>query len=284
MSESHFTKVAISAGRTLAALQARVAQGARVAPGLMQRAEQAAAQGLASTPAAMRRTALGASESARMGQAAAQMGNNPVTQGMRQRVGNAYEAAMSNPAAVRNMGAHNVVGAADMGATGMSGVAKPYTRAHAESMFTPGAQMTSTPAAATPVQKWQLDRRAANAAEQTHVTRPKGRMTSESIDSTSVRTQMGQAGGSIDARFGAPQAPGAVRSQAIAPAATARPGDTAITGAPSMGTGDTTAVGRLGARRPLAPQPAIAPFQGSTQPMAANPFEQTVLSRVGARR
>lgn len=58
-------KLAISAGTTLSLLQQRAAQGARVAPALMQRAEAAAAQGLTHTPAAARRAALGAGESVR---------------------------------------------------------------------------------------------------------------------------------------------------------------------------------------------------------------------------
>ena len=64
------TKTAISARLALAAIKRRAAQGARVAPKLMQRAEAAAAKGLTSTPAAVRRTALGAAEGGRAAQAA----------------------------------------------------------------------------------------------------------------------------------------------------------------------------------------------------------------------
>lgn len=58
-------KVAISAGMTLGLIKGRVAQGARVAPALMQRAEQAAASGMTRTAPTMRHLALGAGESAR---------------------------------------------------------------------------------------------------------------------------------------------------------------------------------------------------------------------------
>lgn len=58
-----FAKHAISAGRTLAAIEARATQGVRVAPRLLQGAREAAGAGLTSTPAAVRRTALGAASS-----------------------------------------------------------------------------------------------------------------------------------------------------------------------------------------------------------------------------
>ena len=58
-------KVAISAGMTLGLLKGRVAQGARIAPGLMHRAEQAAVSGAKTTTPALRHMALGAGESAR---------------------------------------------------------------------------------------------------------------------------------------------------------------------------------------------------------------------------
>lgn len=63
-------KQAVSAGRTLALIRSRMAQGGRVAPKLLASAEQAAASGATSTPAALRRTALGAGEGARLAQRA----------------------------------------------------------------------------------------------------------------------------------------------------------------------------------------------------------------------
>ena len=63
-------KTSISAKLVLRAIKGRVAQGARVAPKMMQQAESAAAKGLTSTPVAMRRTALGAAESGRAAQGA----------------------------------------------------------------------------------------------------------------------------------------------------------------------------------------------------------------------
>jgi hypothetical protein len=61
-------KRAISAGATLKLLQGRAAQGARIAPAMMARAEGAAASGLAHTPASMRHLALGAGDAARLQQ------------------------------------------------------------------------------------------------------------------------------------------------------------------------------------------------------------------------
>lgn len=147
-----------------------------------------------------------------MGQAAQRFGANPVTQAMQGRVGAAYERAMANPAAVRNMGARDVVGAADMGATGMSGVAKPYTQAHADSIFTPGAQMTSTPAASTPLAQWKSQQQGATRVGGKPL---KPRMTPATVDSSQVQTQHGLVGGAVDRRFGAPEAPGAARSEQV---------------------------------------------------------------------
>ena len=59
-------KTAISAGLALKALRARIAQGVRVAPKLLRGAEEAAAAGARSTPAAVRRTALGAADSGQL--------------------------------------------------------------------------------------------------------------------------------------------------------------------------------------------------------------------------
>lgn len=91
-------KLAISAGTTLSLLQQRAAQGARVAPALMQRAEAAAAQGLTHTPAAARRAALGAGESVRLQQATQQALQNPVTQAMQKRVQGAVQAEAAGAA------------------------------------------------------------------------------------------------------------------------------------------------------------------------------------------
>ena len=60
---AEFEKRSIAASTTLKVLRARMAQGARVAPAVLHHAEAAA--GGASTPAALRRAALGASDSAR---------------------------------------------------------------------------------------------------------------------------------------------------------------------------------------------------------------------------
>lgn len=66
-------KQAVSAATTLSFLQQRAAQGARVAPALMRKAESAAAYGLGHTPSVLRRTALGAGEAARAAQGAEQL-------------------------------------------------------------------------------------------------------------------------------------------------------------------------------------------------------------------
>lgn len=62
-------KRAVSAGSTLRLLQARAAQGVRIAPRLMQGAEQAAASGLARTAPGTRALALEAGQAARAQQA-----------------------------------------------------------------------------------------------------------------------------------------------------------------------------------------------------------------------
>lgn len=126
-------KLAISAGTTLSLLQQRAAQGARIAPKLLQGAEQAAAQGLTHTPSAARRAALGAGEAVRGAQASSQMLQNPVTQGMRQRVLGAYEQGVTNKA-VRNT-EHVLPLHYDYGASGMAGSVHPYTQEHINSMM-----------------------------------------------------------------------------------------------------------------------------------------------------
>lgn len=80
---SELEKLAVSAATTLSLLQQRAAQGARVAPALMQRAETAAAQGLTHTPAAARRAALGAGESVRAAQGAEQLATRSGTAAQR---------------------------------------------------------------------------------------------------------------------------------------------------------------------------------------------------------
>lgn len=98
------TKVAVSPGLALKAIKARMAQGARVSPKLLQGAEKAVASGAKSTPAAMRRTALGASESARAAQGAktfaARFGVAPQRAALQQRA-HAYDKVLkSNPKSV----------------------------------------------------------------------------------------------------------------------------------------------------------------------------------------
>lgn len=95
---SELEKLSVSAATTLSLLQQRAAQGARIAPALMQRAETAAAQGLTHTPAAVRQTALGAGESVRLQQATNQALQNPVTQAMQQRVHGAIQAEAAGAA------------------------------------------------------------------------------------------------------------------------------------------------------------------------------------------
>jgi hypothetical protein len=100
-------KQAISAGRTLALLTARAGQGARVAPKLMQQAQAAAAQGLSHTPAAVRRTALGAGESAALARRSAAMpqrvGLGAETSAMRGRVADAVKAEAAGGATRSNV-------------------------------------------------------------------------------------------------------------------------------------------------------------------------------------
>lgn len=81
-------KVAISAGLAMRALQGRVAQGARVAPGIMSSMGTAAASGARATPAMgalVRNAGADVRAATSMNRALA----NPVTQGMQQRVGDA---------------------------------------------------------------------------------------------------------------------------------------------------------------------------------------------------
>lgn len=95
---SELEKLAISAGLVNQVLQRRVAQGARVAPKLLQMSGQAATQGLAQAPAAARRAVLGAGEAVRAQQATQRALSNPVTQAMQQRVGNAIRSEAAGAA------------------------------------------------------------------------------------------------------------------------------------------------------------------------------------------
>lgn len=67
-------KRAVSAATTLKLLQGRAAQGARIAPGLMAKAEHAAASGATRTAPTMRRMALEAGDAARLQQSTQAMG------------------------------------------------------------------------------------------------------------------------------------------------------------------------------------------------------------------
>jgi hypothetical protein len=139
-----FEKVAISAGKTLALLQARAAGGARVAPKLMQQAQGAASAGAASTPAHLRRLALGAGQEARGVQAAARLEATtaqkiPHMAAGRERLQGGYEKAVSSPSSVRDAAAPRLTHATDHGATGMSGATQPYSKAHLNSIAGPAS-------------------------------------------------------------------------------------------------------------------------------------------------
>lgn len=69
-------KIAISASRTLGALHARMGQGARIAPQVLEQAGQTA--GAATTPANLRRLALGARDDARAAQSSAAFAAHPI--------------------------------------------------------------------------------------------------------------------------------------------------------------------------------------------------------------
>lgn len=131
------TKIAISAGTTLSLLQQRAAQGARIAPKLMQSAEHAAATGLVHTPSSLRQTALGAGEAVRASQASSAALQNPVTQGMRQRVLGAYERSMSGGSGIRDT-SKMLPSHYDYGATGMAEAQHAYTPEHINSMMGTG--------------------------------------------------------------------------------------------------------------------------------------------------
>ena len=69
-------KIAISASRALGALHARMGQGARVAPQVLEQAGQTA--GAATTPANLRRLVLGAGDDARAAQSSAAFSSHPI--------------------------------------------------------------------------------------------------------------------------------------------------------------------------------------------------------------
>lgn len=77
-------KRAVSAATTLKLLQGRAAQGARVAPGLMAKAQHAAASGAATTAPGMRRVALEAGDAARLQQRTQALA--PVKSGLQGRI------------------------------------------------------------------------------------------------------------------------------------------------------------------------------------------------------
>lgn len=93
-------KLAISAGLALSALQGRVAQGARVAPGILSSMGHAASTGARATPvmgAVVRNAGQDVRAAAGMNRALA----NPTTQAMQGRVAGAIRAEAANPAAMR---------------------------------------------------------------------------------------------------------------------------------------------------------------------------------------
>lgn len=132
-------KLAISAMTTLGALKARAAQGVRVNPAMMQRAEYAAEVGMKSTPKVVRRTALHAGEA---GIAQAKMQKslaNPVTQAAHSRLQAGYERAVKGTPGVfdpsRRLPSHYDYGAIGM-ATGEGNLKQPigYSKQHIDSL------------------------------------------------------------------------------------------------------------------------------------------------------
>lgn len=100
-------KLATSAAKSLAVIERRIAQGARVAPSLLAEARQAAAAGMATTPRATRRLALDAADAARTQESARGLarwvGPTAATDvaATRPRVERALAIERANPAAVR---------------------------------------------------------------------------------------------------------------------------------------------------------------------------------------
>lgn len=87
-------KRAVSMGRTLAALHARVSQGARVAPAILQGVQ--AQSHLTSTPANVRRLALGAADAMTQKRQMFNRLAEPSTAAARARIYAGYEAAQTN--------------------------------------------------------------------------------------------------------------------------------------------------------------------------------------------
>lgn len=96
-------KVAVSMGRTLAAVQRRIGQGAVVGSRTLGDLETGAAAGLASTPRAARRAALYAAEGGRAAQQTQQAIGNPVTQAARARLDAGSAAARSSAPGVHDV-------------------------------------------------------------------------------------------------------------------------------------------------------------------------------------
>jgi hypothetical protein len=93
-------KLSISAGLAHSAMLGRVAQGARIAPGVLQAAERAAVGGARATPA-MGGVLRAAGEDVRAIGAVNARANHPLVAGTRNRVEGAIRAEAANPAATR---------------------------------------------------------------------------------------------------------------------------------------------------------------------------------------
>jgi hypothetical protein len=123
-------KQAVSVGRTLAVLRNRMAQGARVAPGIVD--DLAKAPAGATTPAMARRVALNASDDAKLQQRMVQSRANPVVQGTQQRLTTGYNAAVRRDPGVFSetpLASHY-----DHGPAGMTPRPVAYARVHADSL------------------------------------------------------------------------------------------------------------------------------------------------------
>ena len=124
-------KVAVSMGRTLAAVQRRIGQGATVGARSLAELEAGAAAGLTSTPRAARRTALYAAEGGRDAVKMQQAVNNPVTNAARARLNEGSAAARSSRPGVHDM-RHPLPDHYDHGPNPNAGFA--YTREHIDRM------------------------------------------------------------------------------------------------------------------------------------------------------
>lgn len=124
-------KTAISMGRTLAAVQRRIGQGASVGARSLSELEAGAAKGLSSTPRAARRTALYAAEGGRDAAKMQQAVNNPVTAATRARLNEGSAAARSGRPGVHDM-SRPLPDHYDHGPNPDAGFA--YTRGHIDRM------------------------------------------------------------------------------------------------------------------------------------------------------